>query len=239
MRLKKTNQQMLNNHVVLENGCHAYLGMNKDPLMKHRPKTVEDGLQVLISRRIYEIVFGAIPAGMVVRHKCDNGYCVNPNHLEIGTAKQNVQDMVDRGRSLVGSKNPSAKLTELDVAAMRSEWVPYKVSINRLAEKYGVDRATIVKVLHGDRWGHVAGAKRVARLKVGGYCPNGHLLDGENLNVRKSGRIDCRTCIKENRLLNKDRVNALRREQYKKKKLAEAAVLELIEREALSGKEGV
>ena len=231
MRLKKTNQQMLDNHIVLENGCHAYMDMHKRPILNYRPRTHEDGVNVPIARRIYTIVFGNIPDGMMLRHKCDNGYCVNPSHLEIGTAKQNGQDMVDRGRSLAGSKNPFAKLTESDVAAMRSEWVPYKVSIDSLAEKYGVNRVTIIKALHGDRWGHVAGTKRAPRLKAGGYCQKGHLLDGENLNIRKSGRIDCRACIKENRSLNKDRVNALRREQHKKKKLAEAAMLELIGKE--------
>ena len=39
-----------------------------------------------------------IPAGMVIRHKCDNPPCCNPKHLEIGTQEQNVADSYIRGR---------------------------------------------------------------------------------------------------------------------------------------------
>ena len=40
-----------------------------------------------------------IPAGMVVRHTCDNRPCVRPDHLLIGTRAENSRDMVERGRS--------------------------------------------------------------------------------------------------------------------------------------------
>ena len=46
----------------------------------------------------YELEFGAIQPGMVVRHKCDNPECTNPKHLEVGTQKQNMHDCSIRGR---------------------------------------------------------------------------------------------------------------------------------------------
>ena len=47
----------------------------------------------------YEAHFKKIPHGMVIRHKCDNPSCFNPDHLILGTKKDNTKDMIKRGRA--------------------------------------------------------------------------------------------------------------------------------------------
>lgn len=57
-----------------------------------------DGKKQYTHRVAYEIHKGPIPLGSVVRHTCDNGSCVNPDHLLTGTQKENVNDIWVRGR---------------------------------------------------------------------------------------------------------------------------------------------
>lgn len=54
-----------------------------------------------------------------LRHKCDNGLCVRPNHLEIGTSQDNVDDRERRGRSAKGENHGRAKLSDRQVLAIR------------------------------------------------------------------------------------------------------------------------
>lgn len=46
----------------------------------------------------YVIHKGDVPAGMVVMHSCDNPGCINPDHLSLGTQKDNIRDCVTKGR---------------------------------------------------------------------------------------------------------------------------------------------
>lgn len=50
----------------------------------------------------WQLEFGEIADGLKIRHRCDNPPCVNPRHLEPGTHKQNMEDMVQRGRGRSG-----------------------------------------------------------------------------------------------------------------------------------------
>ena len=53
-------------------------------------------------RYSYEQHKGEIPEGLIIRHSCDNPKCVNPNHLSVGTHKENHDDMLKRGRQSFG-----------------------------------------------------------------------------------------------------------------------------------------
>ena len=49
----------------------------------------------------WELYRGSIPKGMQVLHKCDVPPCVNPDHLWIGTQRDNVNDMIRKGRRMI------------------------------------------------------------------------------------------------------------------------------------------
>jgi hypothetical protein len=56
------------------------------------------GKQYRVHRIAWEVCYGAIPDGLLVCHKCDTPLCVNIDHLFLGTAKDNVHDMMNKGR---------------------------------------------------------------------------------------------------------------------------------------------
>lgn len=108
----------------------------------------------------YELNIGS-RNGLQVLHKCDNKLCVRPDHLFLGTQKDNMHDMIKKGRAAYGDKlnhpsqhgenNPQAKLTKELVKKIRSE---YKSGIRQcdLMKKYSVPRANIWAIVHNKSW---------------------------------------------------------------------------------------
>ena len=108
-----------------------------------------NGRSIQLCRGLYEECFGFIPEGMVIRHKCDNMRCINIEHIEIGTPKQNSEDMRDRGRAAFGEKNGNRKLTWKQVEQIRKEYKRYGPN---LSQKYGVTKETIRYAALGITW---------------------------------------------------------------------------------------
>lgn len=110
--------------------------------------------EVFVAHRMsYMLFHGAIPEGLLVRHKCDNPKCVSPFHLETGTHTDNARDRVIRGRSAAGERNGMAKLTEVQVMKIVHDPRPYK----EVAKDYGVHTDMIGKIKRGRTWGKVTG----------------------------------------------------------------------------------
>jgi hypothetical protein len=95
---------------------------------------------------------------MVVMHACDNRACVNPDHLSVGSYKDNMADMDAKGRRVIvaptGEGNGKSILTEQDVLYIRSS--PDK-SNAQLGREIGVGPNCIRSVRIGRTWRHISG----------------------------------------------------------------------------------
>lgn len=66
--------------------------------------------KVIDAHRVsYQLYKGEIPSNMYVCHKCDNRKCVNPDHLFLGTPKENLQDALLKGRIKPGRNSYKLK----------------------------------------------------------------------------------------------------------------------------------
>jgi hypothetical protein len=97
----------------------------------------------------WELHNGPIPEGLFVLHHCDVPWCVNPDHLYLGTNRDNARDRKERGRwkrikphDQWGEKNPSAILSDLQVAAMLADLANGGRPVS-VARKYGIQYRTL------------------------------------------------------------------------------------------------
>lgn len=103
----------------------------------------------------YELIFGEIPKGLFVLHKCDVPACVNPNHLFLGTALDNIHDAMNKGRLKPGhgSRHARANFTEEQIVTIRKmgETIPF----SHIARRFGVSGHCIESIIHRRTWKHV------------------------------------------------------------------------------------
>lgn len=104
----------------------------------------------------YKLYKGAIPSGKMILHKCGNTFCVNPYHLEVGTAKENAQDTKRMGRLKFpdnsGEKAKWAKLNLKQVKEIVASKGGRKGTGTTLAKKFGVSKSAIYQIWSGNNW---------------------------------------------------------------------------------------
>lgn len=118
----------------------------------------------------HEINIGPIPPGMIVCHRCDNPPCVNPAHLFAGTYRDNVLDMLAKGRGkfIANEEHMWAVLTDEQVVETRRRYALGNISQRVLAEEFNVVQGTISRIVHGMRRGSTTdpGRRNAPKLRA-------------------------------------------------------------------------
>lgn len=102
-------------------------------------------------RYSYALANGSIPDGMHVLHRCDNRWCVNPEHLWLGTQADNVRDAHIKGRHVNGSRVGTSRFDEATIIKIRTA----NGDIADIAKQFGCDYTHVMRIQKSECWKHL------------------------------------------------------------------------------------
>lgn len=110
------------------------------------------------NRFAYLITKKELPDDMMVCHTCDNPKCVNPSHLFLGTAKDNIQDCVKKGRKFIsaGELCGTSKLKEDDVKKIFELWKSGLYTKTGLAKMFNLAQPHVSRIINGNSWKYLS-----------------------------------------------------------------------------------
>lgn len=118
----KTLYERLMEKVKEELDCWIFYGATDKQGYGHLRIKIDGRWRVRSAHKVsYEIHKGEVPEGMVVRHMCDVRNCVNPAHLELGSQKENIRDIILRNRGA----NQYGKFVGKEYIANQTDDVPF------------------------------------------------------------------------------------------------------------------
>jgi len=138
-------------YIIDSKGCWICISHTKSKHRGNYPVLRRHNRHMRMSRYIFELCNGYIDDKKYVMHSCDNPECINPKHLKLGTAWENTQDMIQKGRKPVGEEVPAAKLSEDEVIKIFND----SRGCTTIAKEYGISKKTVLNIRHGKTWKHL------------------------------------------------------------------------------------
>lgn len=110
-------------------------------------------------RVAWRMVYGHIPPGMNINHRCDVPPCVEPTHLWLGTQAENMADMAAKGRSRIGrhdgqkgEDNVTAKLSWERVRAIRQLRETQGLTLAQIAKRFKISISQASNITSYKQW---------------------------------------------------------------------------------------
>lgn len=98
-------QRWAKNVSISPNGCWEWIGLRTPKGYGRLPILGKRNVETSAHRYAWEIFFGPIPEGKLICHRCDNPWCVNPEHLFVGSHLDNALDAKAKGRTRNGKEH--------------------------------------------------------------------------------------------------------------------------------------
>jgi hypothetical protein len=162
---RRTTEASFWSHVTkIPEGCWIWTGRSRD---NHGyGQFVHQGQHWKAHRLSWTFTNGPIEKGLCVCHRCDTPECVRPDHLFLGTHRENMSDMRDKGRwtnhykgqwgayAPRGERHWSTKLTEADIVTIRQRYAAGE-SLTTLSQAYKMTRTNASHIVRRKTWTHV------------------------------------------------------------------------------------
>lgn len=140
---------------VVKENCWTWVGT----IMKHGRQSpygmISIKRKMYLAHRVSYFLFNNInPKQNKVLHRCDNPRCVNPDHLFLGTQKDNVRDMMQKGRAIKskGESHYKSILTREIVDKIRKDKID-GLTYSQLMVKYNLkSKGHLGKILSFKVW---------------------------------------------------------------------------------------
>lgn len=174
-------QRFLSHQTQGRNGCIIWTGA----LCGEYGRVTIAGKAYSAHRASFLISNGTIPDGLVIRHKCDNPPCINPDHLELGTHKDNCHDAWKRGRGCPprGERAGNHVLTAKQVKEIKQKIISGISTQLQIAAQYGVKKSTINAIRSGTSWSTIGPIIPIDIPK-----PHRKMSDQDYLDIRQKWR---------------------------------------------------
>lgn len=145
-------QKLLSKRSITPTGCWEWTGSRTLGYGSLKLPDLWGDFKIMAHRLSYVVHRGEpITGGLFVCHTCDNRACFNPDHLFLGTQRQNLEDCSRKGRTCTGETNGNSRYSDADIAQVQ-RLLAEGLTGKEISQRTGVSRAHVSRIKRGETW---------------------------------------------------------------------------------------